>query len=247
MYILILTILAVTIVSLIAFMGIIFVRIDEKKLQKVTTLLVGFASGSLLGSAFLHLIPEALSAGNDPMMPLFYVLLGLVFFFIMEKFLYWRHCHVKSCPTHAFVYLNLIGDGIHNFLDGMIIAATFLISIDLGFTTTLAVIFHEIPQEIGDFGVLIYGGLSRKKALMFNFISAITAITGALLVYVLADFRSVEAFLVPLAAGGFIYIAATDLLPELHKRSNPDDSIVQFIVFLVGLLLMAYFKITFEG
>ncbi|MEM2562259.1 MAG: ZIP family metal transporter, partial [Candidatus Bathyarchaeia archaeon] len=122
------TILAVIIVSLIAFIGIIFVRTDEKRLQKVTTLLVAFASGSLLGSAFLHLIPEALSVENDPIMPLFYVLLGLVFFFVMEKFLYWRHCHVKSCPTHTFVYLNLIGDGIHNFLDGMIIAATFLIS-----------------------------------------------------------------------------------------------------------------------
>ncbi|MEM4643702.1 MAG: ZIP family metal transporter, partial [Candidatus Bathyarchaeia archaeon] len=153
----------------------------------------------------------------------------------------------KSCPTHTFVYLNLIGDGIHNFLDGMIIAATFLISIELGFTTTLAVVLHEIPQEIGDFGVLIYGGLSRKKALMFNFISAITAIAGALLAYFLADLRSVETFLVPLAAGGFIYIASTDLLPELHKRSNPKDSIVQFIVFLIGLLFMAYFKIAFES
>jgi len=139
-----------------------------------------------------------------------------------------------------FAYLNLIGDGIHNFIDGMIIAATFLVSFDLGFATTLAVIFHEIPQEIGDFGVLIYGGFSKKKALTYNFISALTAILGAITTYFLAYLQSIEILLVPFAAGGFIYIAATDLMPELHKKSQIKVSIIQFITILLGIGLMAY-------
>jgi zinc and cadmium transporter len=174
-------------------------------------------------------------------------MVGIVSFFALEKFLYWRHCHEKECPTHTFVYLNLVGDGIHNFIDGMVIAATFMIGFELGFATTLAVIFHEVPQEIGDFGVLVYGGLSRKKALIYNFISAVTAILGALATYFLAYLRSIEALLVPFAAGGFIYIAATDLMPELHKKSHAGESIVQLFMILLGIGLMTFLKIAFEA
>jgi zinc and cadmium transporter len=128
-----------------------------------------------------------------------------------------------------------------------VIAATFLVSFDLGFATTLAVIFHEIPQEIGDFGVLVYGGLSRKRALAYNFLSAVTAIAGALATYFLMYLRSIELLLVPFAAGGFIYIAATDLMPELHKKPHAGESIVQLIVILLGIGLMAFLKIAFEA
>jgi zinc and cadmium transporter len=238
---------SVTTVSLIAFTGLIFVGLKEELLKRVTMVLVGFASGTLLGGAFLHLLPEALTPDGDSMITFCYVIVGIVSFFTLEKFLYWRHCHEKECPTHMFVYLNLVGDGIHNFIDGMVIAATFMVSFDLGFATTLAVIFHEIPQEIGDFGVLVYGGLSRKRALAYNFLSAVTAILGALTTYFLAYLRSIEVLLVPFAAGGFIYIAATDLMPELHKKPHARESLVQLIVILLGIGLMAYLKIAFEA
>ncbi|MEM2104058.1 MAG: ZIP family metal transporter [Candidatus Bathyarchaeia archaeon] len=237
---------SVTAVSLIAFVGIIFAGLRESLLKRVTMILVGFASGTLIGGAFLHLLPEALTIEKDAVTVFFYVIAGMLAFFTLEKFFYWRHCHEKECPTHTFVYLNLIGDGVHNFIDGMVIAATFTFSFELGFATTLAVIFHEVPQELGDFGVLVYGGLSRKKALVFNFISAVTAILGALTTYFLAYARSLETLLVPFAAGGFIYIAATDLMPELHKKAHAKESLIQLIFILLGTGLMAFLKIAFE-
>ncbi|MEM2911935.1 MAG: ZIP family metal transporter [Candidatus Bathyarchaeia archaeon] len=238
---------SVAAVSLIAFTGILFIGLKEKLLENITMVLVGFASGTLLGGAFFHLLPEALKPESNPTTAFYYVVIGIVSFFALEKFLYWRHCHERECPTHMFVYLNLLGDGIHNFIDGMVITATFLISFDLGFATTLAVIFHEIPQEIGDFGVLVYGGISRKRALAYNFLSAVTAITGALATYFLAYLQSIEALLVPFATGGFIYIAATDLMPELHKKPRAGESVIQFVALLLGIGLMAFLKIAFEA
>ncbi|MEM0007130.1 MAG: ZIP family metal transporter [Candidatus Bathyarchaeia archaeon] len=238
---------SVTAVSLIAFIGIVFIGLKEDKLKRLTMVLVGFASGTLIGGAFFHLLPESLTPENDATTVFWCVIVGIISFFTLEKFLYWRHCHEKECPTHTFVYLNLLGDGIHNFIDGMVIAATFMVSFELGFAATLAVIFHEVPQEIGDFGVLVYGGLSRKKALTYNFISAVTAILGALATYFLAYLRSIETLLVPFAAGGFIYIAATDLMPELHKKSHAGESIIQLFVILLGIGLMAFLKVAFEA
>jgi len=205
------------------------------------TALVGFASGSLIGGAFIHLLPESLEETGQTVF--YYVIVGIVFFFIMEKFLHWRHCHEEKCPVHTFAYLNLIGDGIHNFIDGMLIAASFILSYDLGAATTLAVIFHEIPQEIGDFGILIYGGFTKRKALAYNFVSALAAVAGALITYYLAYIQGIEHFLVPFAAGGFIYIAATDLMPELHKKSQAAESIFQLFAILAGIGLMSALKI----
>lgn len=232
---------SVSTVSLIAFAGIIFIGSKESFLKRILMALVGFSSGTLLGGAFLHLLPEAYEANGTN--TFYYVILGIVIFFALEKFFYWRHCHEEECPVHMFVYLNLIGDGIHNFIDGAVIAATFMFRFDLGFATTLAVIFHEIPQEIGDFGVLVYGGLSKKKALTYNFISAITAVLGALTTYFLSYLHDITTLLVPFAAGGFIYVAATDLMPELHKKFRASESLVQLIVILLGIVLMAYLKI----
>jgi zinc and cadmium transporter len=201
---------SVTVVSLVAFIGILFIGLKEAFLKRILMALIGFASGSLIGGAFIHLLPEALEEAGQ----------ATFYYVVVEKFLYWRHCHEGKCPVHVFAYLNLVGDGIHNFIDGMIIAASFILSYDLGFATTLAVIFHEIPQEIGDFGVLIYGGFGKRKALMYNFVSALTAVAGSLVTYYLALYiQGVEKFLIPFAAGGFIYIAATDLMPELRQKN----------------------------
>ena len=231
---------SVTVVSLISFIGVIFIGLKESLLRRVVMVLVGFASGTLLGGAFFDLLPEAVGLINPPVTIFYFVTLGIIVFFCIEKFLYWRHCHEEECKVHTFAYISLVGDGVHNFIDGMIIAATFVFSFELGFITTLAVISHEIPQEIGDFGVLIYGGLGKLKALTYNFISALTAILGAVVTYYVVYLRSNYALLVPFAAGGFIYIAATDLMPELHKKSHAGESIIQLISILLGLGLMAY-------
>jgi len=233
---------SVTAVSLIAFIGILFIGLKEAFLKRILMALIGFASGSLIGGAFIHLLPESLGETGEAIF--YYVVVGIVFFFVMEKFLYWRHCHEGKCPVHIFAYLNLLGDGIHNFIDGVIIAASFILSYDVGVATTLAVIFHEIPQEIGDFGVLIYGGLSKKKALMYNFVSAITAVAGSLITYYSSFYvKGIEQPLIPFAAGGFIYIAATDLMPELHKRSLVKESLVQLVAILLGIWIMSALKI----
>ena len=231
---------SVTVVSLISFVGVIFIGLKESLLRRIVMVLVGFASGTLLGGAFFDLLPEAVNMINPPITIFYFVTLGIIVFFCIEKFLYWRHCHEEECQVHTFAYISLVGDGVHNFIDGMIIAATFVLSFELGFITTLAVISHEIPQEIGDFGVLIYSGLGKRKALTYNFISALTAILGAIVTYYVVFLRSNYALLVPFAAGGFIYIAATDLMPELHKKSHAGESIIQLLSILFGLGLMAY-------
>lgn len=240
---------SVTAVSFVSFVGVIFVGLKEKLLRRVLMGLVGFASGTLLGGAFINLLPEALAQASLPdsnvtvATTFYFVVLGIVVFFAVEKFLHWRHCHEEGCEVHAFAYTNLVGDAVHDFIDGMIIAATFVARFDLGFATTLAVVFHEIPQEMGDFGVLIYGGFSKKRALTYNFIVALTAVLGALITYFVVFLRASCALLIPFAAGGFIYIAATDLMPELHKKSHAGESIVQVISIMLGLGLMAYLSI----
>jgi zinc and cadmium transporter len=172
------------------------------------------------------------------------VIIGFIFFFILEKYFHWRHCHKGKCDVHAFTYLNLIGDGIHNFIDGLIIGATFFSDLRVGMVTTTAIVFHEIPQELGDFGVLLYGGFSRKKALYFNFLSAATAIAGTVIGYFfsthIAGFSNI---LLPLAAGGFIYVAACDLVPQLHKQPDIKEAARAMLLFMIGILLMLLLKI----
>ena len=232
--------LSTFLVSAISLVGIFFVTMKEQVFKKALLLLVSFASGSLLGAAFLHLIPESLfpeslSSYNET--AVIAILVGILVFFLLEKYL-WRHCHERECPIHTFAYLNLFGDGVHNFIDGVVIAASFLASIPLGIATTLAVITHEIPQEIGDFGILIYGGLSKSKALSFNFLSAIIAVIGATLTYFFSSFFPNLTLLLAFAAGGFIYVATTDLIPELHKETQPAKSAAQFLLLVLGIALM---------
>jgi zinc and cadmium transporter len=236
---LILILASTLLVSAISIIGILFLILGKKFLDKILLMLVSFASGSLLGGAFLHLIPEALSSYDESVFIV--ILVGILVFFVLEKSL-WQHCHKKECPVHPFAYLNLFGDGLHNFIDGVIIAASFLVSIPLGTAATMAVISHEVPQEIGDFGILVYGGLSRNKALFYNFLTAITAVVGATLTYVFSAFIPNMAYLLAFAAGSFIYIATTDLIPELRKERNPTVSFAQFILLLGGIMFMWVLK-----
>jgi len=239
---LILILASTFLVSAISIIGILFLVLRKKLLDKISLMLVSFASGSLLGGAFLHLIPQALSPYDESVFIV--ILVGILVFFLLEKSL-WKHCHEKECPVHPFAYLNLFGDGVHNFIDGVIIAASFLVSIPLGAAATMAVISHEVPQEIGDFGILVYGGLSKNKALFYNFLTAITALVGATFMYALyvfSPFIPNMAYLLAFAAGSFIYIATTDLIPELRKERNLTISIAQIILLLGGITFMWVIK-----
>jgi len=236
--------LATFIVSLISLIGIFFIGMKQDTLTKVIKYLVSFAVGGLLGGAFFHLLPESMETGNPSLFV--YVLSGIMIFFLIEKFLHWRHCHKGHCDAHTFTYMNIIGDGIHNFIDGMIIAASFGTDMRLGVVTTLAVAAHEIPQEIGDFGILVYGGFSKSKALLFNLLSALTAMVGAVIAYFsFSQIVWLKEVLIPFTAGGFLYIALVDLIPELHKEAGKGNIALQFIAMIGGLLLMWLLKIYF--
>ncbi|MBU0536291.1 MAG: ZIP family metal transporter [Nanoarchaeota archaeon] len=236
------TILSVVIISLISLVGIVGVAVRKELLKKVLFFLVSFSVGALLGGAFIHLLPETFEEYGFGIYTSFYVLGGILVFFVLEKFIHWRHCHIPTSKDHPhpFAYMNLIGDSLHNFIDGMVIAGSYLASIPLGFATTLAVVFHEIPQEMGDFGVLVHGGFKRSKALMFNFLTALTAVIGAVVVLIIGvRVQNITSFLLPFTAGGFIYIAGSDLIPELHKECNASKSVMQLIAIVLGMMVMA--------
>jgi len=242
MNILIWIILATIVVSLLALVGIITLAFKERFLKKILLFLIALSAGALMGGAFLHLIPESLEQISTEG-TVISLLAGFILFFIIEKVLHWRHCHEGKCPIHTFAYTNLIGDTLHNFLDGLIIAAGFIVDIRLGIITTLAIIMHEIPQEIGDFGVLVYAGFSKFRALALNFLTALTAVFGGIVGYFLSSYvENITMFLVPLAAGGFIYIAASDLIPEIRKETNLKKSLLSFGIFILGIIIMYALK-----
>ena len=232
-----------------SFVGVFALSLKIEKLKKITFLLVSLSAGTLLGGAFLHLIPEAIKETGLKDYFWLIILSGILLFFLMEKIICWRHCHVPTSHDHPHPLgkMNLIGDGFHNFLDGIIIAAAFLMDINLGIITTIAVVIHEIPQEIGDFGVLIHAGYTRAKALTLNFVIALFSLFGAVMTLLLSQFfENIIPFIIPLTAGGFIYIATADLIPELKKDVSPSKSILQFITILIGvgiMLLLKYFDI----
>jgi zinc and cadmium transporter len=232
-----------TLVSLISLVGIFTLSIKDNLLHKILFCLIGFSAGALIGGAFLHILPECLEKNNSNAV-FSYLILGIITFFLMERYLHWRHCHEEGdCKIHAFTYLNLVGDGFHNFIDGMVIATSFMVSLKLGMVTTLAIVLHEIPQELGDFAVLIYGGFTKKKALLFNFASALMAVLGAVAGYFVTDLvANFSNFILPFTAGGFVYIATSDLIPELHKENDLKRSTAAFLAFLMGIILMALVK-----
>lgn len=236
------TLASVMIISLASLIGIFSLSIGKERLRKMILFLVSFAAGALFGDAIIHLLPESFEKISSSLTVSLLVLLGIIFFFILEKFIHWRHCHVLGSEKHLHpvVFMNIIGDFMHNFIDGMLIAGSFLVSIPLGITTSIAVILHEIPQEIGDFGVLLHGGLTARKALLFNFFSATTAIAGAVLILVIGSHLQEKVlFLLPVTAGGFLYIAGSDLIPELKHETKIAASVGQLVAIIFGIAVMA--------
>lgn len=233
-------ILSVVIVSLISLIGLLTVWFTNPHRKTVFIFLVCFSAGALLGDAFIHLVPELAEEGNLNINISSTILYTLVAFFIIERYLHWHHHHgegdADEHSTHPFVYTNLIGDSIHNFIDGLIIGGAYLIDINLGIATTVAVILHEIPQEIGDFGVLIYGGFTRVKALMFNLLSALTALVGTLVALYFGQSQSFLPYLAAVAVGSFIYIALADLIPQIHK--SKDKPFIQLASLIAGVVIM---------
>ncbi len=230
-------------VSGISFVGIVVLSFSEERLRRMLFILVSLAAGGLFGDAFLHLLPEAFRRPEPPLLVALSVLAGILTFFVLEKFLRWQHHHFRSGVT-PLGYMNLVADATHNLIDGMLIGAAYLVSIPVGLTTTLAVVLHEIPQEIGDMGVLLHAGFSKRNALLLNFVSASFAIVGTCIALVIGpQIEHFSAIMLPFAAGGFIYIAGSDLLPELHLELHPLKSLLQLLAMSVGIGVMLLFAL----
>lgn len=229
---------SVVAVSLVSFLGIMAVFLDEPRLRKVLFILVSLAVGAMFGDVFIHLLPEAFSEPQPALATSLYILAGIFLFFSLEKFLLWRHEHLPG-HVHPVGYMNLAADGMHNFLDGILIGTSYLASLEVGLATTVAVLLHEIPQEIGDFGVLVHAGFSRSRALGLNALSGLLAVAGALVALVAGAYlHKLPAAIVPMSAGVFIYIAGSDLVPELHRERELLRSLVQLLVIGLGIGLM---------
>ena len=232
---------SVVIVSLLSLLGVFTLGIKEKYLHKILVYFVSFSAGALFGDVFIHLIPEVFK-NETTIYTSFYFLLGIIISFLIEKIIYWRENHASSILGNKikhFVFMILFGDGVHNFIDGLAIGASFLVSIPVGIATSLAVILHEIPHEIGDFAALIHGGLDKKRAIFYNFVSGLTAVLGTLFALVLSQYVvGINNVLIPFAAANLIYIAGTNLIPELHKETQLKKSAIQIFTFLLGIAIM---------
>ena len=248
---------SVLLVSMVSVVGIFFLFMREKTLKEFTTALLGLAVGALLGGALLHLLPEVFEENSGVEISLS-ILLGIFVFFFFEKFMHWHHSHnahaikddsCTSCnqklpekikPLGAMV---LYSDALHNTLDGVLIASSFLLSTEAGVATSIAVLLHEIPQEIADFGVLLHAGYSKSRAIAFNFLSALTAFLGAALVLLAKNWtESVMPVFTAFAAGSLLYIAMADLIPELHEHKKAKDAVLQFVMIFVGVVIMLSLK-----
>lgn len=242
------SLLAVVAVSLVSLVGVATLSIADPRLHRLAALLVSFAVGALLGDVFIHLLPECFGRRPEaPLGPSLLVLGGMLLFFVVEKLLRHRHgpLHRHQHPgprvRPEIAAINLFGDAVHNFIDGALIAGSFLVSPALGLSTTLAVLFHELPQELGDFGVLVHSGLSVRKALLFNLGSASMGILGAVVTLLVGTTAgtAVVNLLVPVTAGGFVYIAAANLIPELQHDRSFRGLVSQSSLIALGVAVMA--------
>lgn len=232
------SLVSVLIVSVVSLIGIVAFSLKQAWLKKILFYMISFSAGTLFGDAFIHLLPEIVEENGFGLQVSLYVLSGIAVFFVVEKVIHWRHCHhpVSEDHPHPFAWMNVFGDAVHNFIDGLIIGAAYMVSVPVGIATTIAVVLHEIPQEISDFGVLVHGGFSKAKALLFNFLSAVTAVFGAIVALLLSSYIAhIEYFFVPFAAGVFIYIAGADFIPEIHKEVKVSKSLLQFLSFIAGI------------
>lgn len=236
-------ILSVLGVSLISLAGLVSIPLHTRYGKGLLKFMVSFSVGALLGDVFIHLFPELAKNGNFNLQTSLTILASIIGFFVFERFLHWHHHHTEDANDeanhakhHPVVFLNLFGDCLHNFIDGLIIGGAYLINPSVGLATTLAVLLHEIPQEFGDFGILIYGGLSRKKALFYNFLSALTAVLGVAIALSIGQVENLAAVLVAVGIGSFIYIALADLIPELQKAKG--RAVAQFFAMMLGIAVM---------
>lgn len=230
--------------SLLGFVGIFSLCLSESALNKIAKGLVAFSAGILLGGGFLHLLVESLEH-LSAMPALGIAIIGFLIFLVLEGCLHWHHC--EKCELHAYNSLMIVGDSIHNFIDGLVLAGTFMTSISLGLVTALMIMGHELPQEVGVFGVLVSGGFKRARAMFYSFLAQSTCILGGILGFLF--FKNITTFttyLLPFAAGGFIYIAAADLIPRMHKTEGK-EKISLFLWLCAGLLFMAVIKIIFRS
>jgi len=229
------------IMSLVSLTGIIFFKVKKNLLKEELLALVGVATGALLGDAFLHLMPEALELSGAKETGLG-IIVGIMIFFILEKFLKWRHCHEIDChEERSLAGMSLAADSIHNLIDGLIIGSSFLVSVPLGISTSLAVLLHEIPQEIGDLAILVHSGYTLSKAALMNLYSAFFSLLGVVIVWILGSNINIHEKLIAITAGGFIYLAASDLIPELHRhQSRVWESVWQLISVTFGIGIMYF-------
>ena len=242
-------IIATSVASLFSLVGIYALSLKEKTLHSILLILVAFSAGSILGAAYFDLLPEAIELFKAESDVYVYITLGFILFFFLERFIYWYHGHGHEADISAktaerfsrkgFAYLNLIGDAVHNFVDGMVIAASFLTGFSTGLAATVAVIFHELPQEMGDYGILVYAGFKRDRALLLNFAVALTVILGGIFaVFFIGTVEALRGLLIAFSAGGFIYLAASELIPEMQEEKSFKRSVVQFVFFILGIALI---------
>ncbi|MDA3815452.1 MAG: ZIP family metal transporter [Patescibacteria group bacterium] len=237
---------ATVVVSLLSLVGILALYLNDNLFKKIVKPVVALSAGALLGGAFLHIIPEVTESFGNGMELYLWILFGFSLFLFLEQFIHWHHCHRSASEHHAPVtYLILVADGLHNLIDGLAIGAAFVVDVRLGIITTVVMMFHEIPQELGDFGVLVNGGWSKRKALLFNFGSGLMAVLGGLIAFLISKELNIN-FLLAMTAGTFIYIASSDLIPEIKGGKNFFKNLIHFLVFLAGIGMMLIFKLLFE-
>jgi zinc and cadmium transporter len=228
-------------ISLTAWIGVLTLFVREDLLDRLLLVLVALAAGSLIGGAFLHLLPRAIAESGtaETLRTFLWVVVGFCTFYVLEQFIGWHHHHAVTHDHEPVTYLVLVSDTLHNFIDGLVIASAFVLSRQLGVVTTLAIAFHEVPQEIGDFGVLLYGGFDRRRALILNYLTQSTVIVGGVVGYLLQNaLAGIPAVLLAFAAGNFVYIASSDLIPEIKHETDVGRSLLYFVVFLAGIVLM---------
>lgn len=246
------TILATLVVFISSFIGIFTISLNEKTLHKILTVLVAYSAGTILGAALFDLLPEAVELVDEHLVyPI--IAFGFVFFLLLERTIYWYHGHGHTHEfeeehevTEGFAYLNLLGDFIHNFIDGMIIAASFINSVTVGVAATIAVIFHELPQEMGDYGILVYAGIERRRALILNSAAALSVVVGGLFgTFFLNAVESLEGYMVAFSAGAFLFLSASELIPEMHEEKDRGKALLQLVVLILGMATIYYIGIVF--
>jgi len=237
-------IVATLINSSLGLVGAVTLLVRDNLFEKLMKILVAFSAGALLGAAFFHLLGEVCNK-IDPNLLFGYAIIGFLAFFVLEEYLHWHFC--EECDIHPFSYLMVVGDSLHNFIDGLVIAGTFVVGMPLGIVTTIVILGHELPQELGVFAVIVSGGVEKKKALLYSFIAQTTCVLGGILGYFIFNhMQSLQLFILPFAAGGFIYIASADLIPSMHKTEGL-AKITSFFWLVFGILFMLAIKIFFGG